>query len=68
MLLRPMMKKLIICASNLLLGCSASPPLACHEWTPAEKATHYKDDKALPPTSSLHPLIRDYERLCINLK
>jgi hypothetical protein len=68
-------KKLTICLSSLgLAGCSlfgstpAQTPVYCHEWTREEKLQHYNDDVALPHANSLHGIIKDYERVCADLR
>lgn len=58
-------KKLIICLSSFLAGCTSSPHAPCHQWSVDEKWHHYQDDKALPANDSLHDIIKDYERVCI---
>lgn len=65
-----MPKKLLIFLSSLYLaGCASQScdRVICHQWTQDEKFAHYKADKALSADSSLHPLIRDYERICVAL-
>lgn len=65
----PIKKKLTVCLSSLLVGCtpSAQPLPVCHQWNPQEKQQHYWDDISLSPDNSLHGIIRDYERICIVL-
>ena len=53
---------LTICLS--VAACAQSNP-DCHKWTYSEKQAMKKADIALPKDSALHPLIRDYEGICI---
>lgn len=47
-----------------LNGC-ATAPIECHEWTIQEKRAMKKADMDLSKDNALHPLIRDYEGICV---
>ena len=64
-------KNWLLLISCSLLGCapeSSPAPVYCHAWTKAEKSALYEEDTALPAESALHGLVRDYERVCGDLK
>lgn len=63
-------KNLTIYCASLLCGCApqAQQATVCHQWSSAEKQQHYSDDIALPSKNSLHDIIKDYERICLNLQ
>lgn len=70
--LSPMKKRLmILVAGNLLAACTPTQgPVFCHHWNAAETA-QVKAALAtpahggqLPADSPIHPVIRDYERVC----
>lgn len=69
MCLKRKMKKLIILSSLLLSACTTEAPVvACHEFGTTDKAAIRTEILALPDGSALHPVIRDYERVCTALK
>jgi hypothetical protein len=61
-------KRLTICFVSLFFPACAQQTVLCHEWTASEKRQHYDDDFALPHDNSLHGIVRDYERVCEELK
>lgn len=62
----PTRKKLIVCLSSILAGCTQAPASlpACHQFTHDEKVQQYQADLALPHDNPLHAIVRDWERLC----
>ncbi len=57
-----MLKRLVILTS--LASCSQANP-ECHHWTNSEKQAMKQADMHLSKGNALHPLIRDYEAICI---
>jgi hypothetical protein len=62
------MKKLTVLISGSVLVCCTSSPVYCHHWQKNDEIEIKRALKNLPDNSPLHPVIIDYERVCINLK
>lgn len=73
MLHSPIKKRLLALAvGSSLSACTSCPaptalPLRCHHWSADEILAVQKADGALAADSALHPVVKDYERLCANL-
>lgn len=67
MLRLPSRKNWIIGISSLFLASCSQIPVSCHEWNAQEKSEIKQELTVLPDSSALHPLVRDYERICISL-
>ena len=62
------LKKLIILASGSLLLSCTTQSVECHHWTPQEIKQEKAELAAIPSDNLTHGVIRDYERVCTNLK
>ena len=64
------MKKRLAALATIgsLAACTPNQgPVFCHEWSASEKAGVKAALTALPSDSPIHPVIRDYERVCADL-
>jgi hypothetical protein len=62
------LKRLMILAiGSLLCACTPQKPVYCHHWDEAEVKAVKAELAALPDGDPLHPVIRDYERVCGDL-
>lgn len=70
MLPKLLKKNKIILINFLLCGCvtQAPPALACHQFSANDKAEIREAIGNLDPLSPIHPVIRDYARVCLQLK
>lgn len=63
MRLYPMLRNCLILTA-CLSGCSTAPA-DCKPWSDVEKKAMQDADRNLPKSNALHPLIRDYEGICV---
>jgi hypothetical protein len=64
------MKKRLAALATIgsLAACAPTQgPVFCHEWNASEKVQVKAALTALPSDSTIHPVIRDYERVCRTL-
>lgn len=65
---RLLKKKRIILSSLLLAGCATAPPIVkCHEFGASDKKEIRQAIAGLEIDSPIHPIIKDYARVCIEL-
>lgn len=67
-----MNKSAILWASLVMASCtqqpaSSSAPVFCHQWSKEEKQAQFQADIALSHDNALHPVIKDYERVCLSI-